>query len=75
MSADINSLLSLRSSNNVMSVIQKGAIELQEKQEVVSSLEGHSKGEIKKLQEQIQNSYEDQLKRIVEIVKTSTFSI
>ncbi|EEF52958.1 aig1, putative [Ricinus communis] len=45
------------------------AIKLRDQQEEVDSLKGYSKGEILELKEQMHRSYEEQLKRITEMVE------
>ncbi|OWM67494.1 hypothetical protein CDL15_Pgr028357 [Punica granatum] len=52
-----------------MFVGQKGARKLHEQQEVVGSLKGHTKVQIQKFEEQMQKSYNEQLKRIAEMVE------
>lgn len=47
---------------------QKGAQKLRDQTEEVDSLEGYSKREISVLKEQMHKSYEEQLKRITEMV-------
>ena len=47
---------------------QKGAQKLRDQTEEVDSLEGYSKREILVLKEQMHKSYEEQLKRITEMV-------
>lgn len=47
---------------------QKGAIKLRDQQEEVNSLKGYSKREISDLKDQMQRAYEEQLKRITEMV-------
>ena len=48
--------------------IQRGATELRDQQAEVDSLKEYSKQEISKLMGQMQESYEDQIKRITEMV-------
>ncbi|RVW70793.1 Immune-associated nucleotide-binding protein 9 [Vitis vinifera] len=48
---------------------QKGAQKLRDQTEEVDSLEGYSKREILVLKEQMHKSYEEQLKRITEMVE------
>lgn len=48
--------------------MQKGATKLRDQQEEVDSLKGYSKREISELKEQMHRSYEEQLKRITEMV-------
>lgn len=48
--------------------MQKGATKLHDQQVEVDSLKGYSKREISELKEQMHKSYEDQLKRITEMV-------
>ncbi|KAI5655903.1 hypothetical protein M9H77_24696 [Catharanthus roseus] len=50
--------------------LKKGAIKLRDQTAEVNSLEGYSKQEISELKEQMQKSYEDQLKRIAEMVES-----
>ena len=47
---------------------QRGATELRDQQAEVDSLKEYSKQEISKLMGQMQESYEDQIKRITEMV-------
>jgi len=50
--------------------LKKGAMKLRDQTENVDSLEGYSKHEIYELKEQMHRSYEDQLKRITEMVES-----
>ncbi|KAJ7949712.1 protein AIG1-like [Quillaja saponaria] len=49
--------------------LKKGAMKLRDQQEEVDSLKGYSKQEISQLKEQMQRTYEEQLKRITEMVE------
>ncbi|KAJ7982748.1 putative Aig1 [Quillaja saponaria] len=49
--------------------LKKGAIKLRDQQEEVDSLTGYSKEQISELKEQMQQTYEDQLRRITEMVE------
>ncbi|KAK4758459.1 hypothetical protein SAY87_019760 [Trapa incisa] len=49
--------------------MKKGAMKFHEQQEVVGSLKGYSRGEIQKFEEQMQKSYDEQLKRITDMVE------
>ncbi|GAV66308.1 AIG1 domain-containing protein [Cephalotus follicularis] len=49
--------------------LKKGAMKLRDQQVEVDSLKGHSKREISDLKDQMQKSYEEQLKRITEMVE------
>lgn len=51
-----------------MIVWQQGAMKLHDQEAEVESLRGYSKHEISELKEQIYRSYDDQLKRITEMV-------
>ncbi|KDO45849.1 hypothetical protein CISIN_1g0232141mg, partial [Citrus sinensis] len=51
----------------------KGATKLRDQQFEVDSLKGYSKREISELKEQMHKSYEDQLKRITEMVPVMIF--
>ncbi|GAY61850.1 hypothetical protein CUMW_213210 [Citrus unshiu] len=50
--------------------VGKKAAKLRDQQVEVDSLKGYSKQEISELKEQMQNSYEDQLKRATEMVES-----
>ncbi|KAL7200062.1 hypothetical protein ACSBR2_022217 [Camellia fascicularis] len=50
--------------------LKKGAMKLRDQTEEVNSLEGYSKREISELKEQMHRSYEDQLKRITDMVES-----
>ncbi|XP_047324564.1 immune-associated nucleotide-binding protein 9-like isoform X2 [Impatiens glandulifera] len=50
--------------------LQKGASKLRDQTKEVNSLEGYSKSEISNLREDMQKSYEEQLKRITEMVES-----
>uniref|UniRef100_A0A5B7C3N3 AIG1-type G domain-containing protein n=1 Tax=Davidia involucrata TaxID=16924 RepID=A0A5B7C3N3_DAVIN len=50
--------------------LKKGAKKLRDQTEEVKSLEGYSKWEISELKEQMHKSYEEQLKRITEMVES-----
>lgn len=52
---------------------QVGAMKLHSQKAEVESLRGYSKQEISELQEQIYKSYDDQLKRITEMVNSEVF--
>ncbi|XP_062153793.1 immune-associated nucleotide-binding protein 9 [Alnus glutinosa] len=49
--------------------LKKGAIKLRNQQEEVDALKGYSKREISEFKDQIERSYEQQLKRITEMVE------
>ncbi|KAK4788773.1 hypothetical protein SAY86_020092 [Trapa natans] len=49
--------------------MKEGARKLLEQQEVVGSLKGYSLGEMQKLKEQVQKSYDEQLKQITDMVE------
>jgi len=49
--------------------LQKGAMKLRNQAEEVNSLEGYTKSEITELREQMHKSYDEQLKRITEMVE------
>ncbi|XP_028798594.1 immune-associated nucleotide-binding protein 9-like [Neltuma alba] len=50
--------------------LKKGAMKLHNQQIEVESLKGYSKSEIKELKEQMHRTYDEQLKRITEMVET-----
>ncbi|XP_065880346.1 immune-associated nucleotide-binding protein 9-like [Euphorbia lathyris] len=50
--------------------LKMGAMKLRDRQEEVESLKGYSKGEILQLKEQMHESYEEQLKRITDMVES-----
>ncbi|KDO37734.1 hypothetical protein CISIN_1g0380531mg, partial [Citrus sinensis] len=50
--------------------LKRGATELRDQQAEVDSLKEYSKQEISKLMGQMQESYEDQIKRITEMVES-----
>ncbi|KAJ9186251.1 hypothetical protein P3X46_001852 [Hevea brasiliensis] len=50
--------------------LKQGAMKLRDQQEEVDSLKGYSKREILELKEQMHKSYEEQLKRITEMVES-----
>ncbi|PKI54291.1 hypothetical protein CRG98_025306 [Punica granatum] len=55
--------------DEIFAEMRKGARKLHEQQEVVGSLKGHTKVQIQKFEEQMQKSYDEQLKRITEMVE------
>ncbi|KAJ0025282.1 hypothetical protein Pint_07443 [Pistacia integerrima] len=55
--------------DDIFTELKKGAMKLHDQQVEVDSLKGYSKGEISALKEQFERSYEDQLKRITEMVE------
>ncbi|XP_038682915.1 immune-associated nucleotide-binding protein 9-like isoform X2 [Tripterygium wilfordii] len=55
--------------DDLFAELKKGARKLHDQREVVTSLKGYSEREILELKEQINASYEDQLKRITEMVE------
>ncbi|OWM67496.1 hypothetical protein CDL15_Pgr028359 [Punica granatum] len=54
-------------SDEIFAEMRKGAKKLQEQQEAVGSLRGYNQGQILKFKEEIQKSYDEQLKRISEM--------
>ncbi|KAK7404203.1 hypothetical protein VNO78_04886 [Psophocarpus tetragonolobus] len=50
--------------------LKKGAMELHNQQRMVDSLKGYSKGKILEFEKQMQQTYDDQLKRITEMVES-----
>lgn len=50
--------------------LKRGAMQLRRQERDVNSLEGYDKGEISALKEQMHKTYEEQLKRITEMVET-----
>lgn len=50
--------------------LQKGALKLRRQEEDVDSLQGYTKREISELKEQMHRAYEEQLKRITEMVES-----
>ncbi|KAH9725188.1 Immune-associated nucleotide-binding protein 9 [Citrus sinensis] len=54
--------------DDIFAELKKGATKLRDQQFEVDSLKGYSKREISELKEQMHKSYEDQLKRITEMV-------
>ncbi|KAG5001094.1 hypothetical protein AAZX31_08G233500 [Glycine max] len=50
--------------------LKKGAMELHNQQREVDSLKGYSKGEILEFKKQMQQTYDEQLKRITEMVES-----
>ncbi|KAI4320215.1 hypothetical protein MLD38_033720 [Melastoma candidum] len=50
--------------------LKREAKRLQDQREVVGSLKGYPKGELERLKEQMHESYDEQLKRITEMVET-----
>ncbi|XP_019461220.1 PREDICTED: immune-associated nucleotide-binding protein 9 [Lupinus angustifolius] len=50
--------------------LKEGAIKLSEQQKAADSLKGYSKGEIMEFRKQMQQTYNDQLKRITEMVES-----
>ncbi|KAM7266540.1 hypothetical protein ACFE04_004437 [Oxalis oulophora] len=50
--------------------LKKGAIKLQDQQSLVESLRGYSKSDINKLKKEVEKSYDEQLKRITEMVES-----
>ncbi|XP_031390142.1 immune-associated nucleotide-binding protein 9-like [Punica granatum] len=57
-------------SDEIFAEMRKGAKKLQEQQEAVGSLRGYNQGQILKFKEEMQNSYDEQLKRISEMIET-----
>ncbi|XP_031390137.1 immune-associated nucleotide-binding protein 9-like isoform X5 [Punica granatum] len=57
-------------SDEIFAEMRKGAKKLQEQQEAVGSLRGYNQGQILKFKEEIQKSYDEQLKRISEMIET-----
>lgn len=56
-------------SDELFTELKAGATKLRDQQKVVDSLEGYSKRDILELKEQMHRSYEEQLKRITEMVE------
>ena len=56
--------------DEIFAELKKGAIKLRDQTEEVNSLEGYSKRELFELKEQMHRSYEEQLKRITEMVES-----
>ncbi|KAH9725231.1 Immune-associated nucleotide-binding protein 9 [Citrus sinensis] len=56
--------------NEIFAELKKGATKLRDTQVEVDSLKGYSKREISEVKEQMQTSYEDQLKRTTEMVES-----
>ncbi|PSS00180.1 Immune-associated nucleotide-binding protein [Actinidia chinensis var. chinensis] len=56
--------------NELFTELKKGAINLRNQTEGVNSLEGYSKRELSELKEQMHRSYEEQLKRITEMIES-----
>ncbi|XP_031394175.1 immune-associated nucleotide-binding protein 9-like [Punica granatum] len=57
-------------SDEIFAEMRKGAKKLQEQQEAVGSLRGYNQGQILKFKEEMQNSYDEQLKRISGMIET-----
>ncbi|XP_030934134.1 immune-associated nucleotide-binding protein 9 [Quercus lobata] len=56
--------------DEIFAELKKGAMKLRNQQEQVDSLKGYSKREISELKDNMHRSYEEQLKRITEMVET-----
>ncbi|XP_062101584.1 immune-associated nucleotide-binding protein 9 [Humulus lupulus] len=56
--------------DEIFTEVKQGAMKLRDQQEEVNSLKGYSKREISDLKEQMQLAYEEQLKRITEMVES-----
>lgn len=56
-------------SDEIFAELKEGALRLQNKEVVVESLEGYSKQEILDIKEMMHKTYDDQLKRITEMVE------
>uniref|UniRef100_A0A368UIP8 AIG1-type G domain-containing protein n=1 Tax=Glycine max TaxID=3847 RepID=A0A368UIP8_SOYBN len=55
--------------------LKKGAMELHNQQREVDSLKGYSKGEILEFKKQMQQTYDEQLKRITEMLREATMRL
>ncbi|OWM67499.1 hypothetical protein CDL15_Pgr028362 [Punica granatum] len=57
-------------SDDIFAEMRKGAKKLKEQQEAVGSLSGYNEAQILKFKEETQKSYDEQLKRISEMIET-----
>ncbi|XP_004150153.1 immune-associated nucleotide-binding protein 9 [Cucumis sativus] len=57
-------------SDELFSELKAGAMKLRDQQKEVDSLEGYTRQELKELKEQMHRSYDEQLKRITEMVES-----
>lgn len=55
--------------------LQQGAMKLHNQQVEVDSLKGYSKSEIKEMKEHMHRTYDEQLKRITEMVSSDSLAL